>query len=193
LTHLKGKNFRFLIVGAGRGGTSLLAGILDYHPKVTVGFEHATRTCLRGKGISPEGDDPFHQRVISFIEACKKEASSFPHQIWGNKITTEHIYSLEKITDQQSVEVFDKFFNHYLQGKKIIFILRDVRNCILSKAQRTGMPLEKAARLWQYSVECYRFLKSHNNNNICIRFENLINAPENVLKDICAFLGVPFT
>lgn len=190
---LRGENFRFLIVGAGRGGTSLLAGLLDYHPHIVVGFEHGTRKYLRGKEIQHNAPDIFHQRVTAFLEACIKEASRFPGFIWGNKITTEQVYSLEKTGQYISNDVFDRFFNHYLKNKKIIFILRDGRNCIHSKVQRTGNSFTKAAHLWHYSVECYRFLKSHNNNNFCIRFEDLINVPEKVLRDICTFLGVPFT
>jgi hypothetical protein len=187
-------NFRFLIIGAGRGGTSLLAGLLDYHPQIEVAFEFRARVLL-GKGLAHTGSELFQKRASAFIEACKKEASKYPGLLWGNKITTEQLYGLEhhnKYNPDNRIDTLDIFFNQYLMDKQVVFILRDGRNCIHSKVRRKGQPFEKAARWWQYSVECYRFFRTRHTKSICIRFEDLIRNPEEIMMEICRFLKVTY-
>ena len=68
-------NFDFLVIGAGRGGTSLLAGLLDSHPLIEVGFElHSIDTLMR-RNISYDSTNIFHERVSSFIHLCDESAS----------------------------------------------------------------------------------------------------------------------
>ena len=45
-------NFEFLVIGAGRGGTSLLAGLLDFHDQLDVGFEQYSEACLAGTAFA---------------------------------------------------------------------------------------------------------------------------------------------
>ena len=188
-------NFRFLIVGAGRGGTSLLAGLLDYHPGLEVSFEYSSVAYLIGKELYYSGSELFHKRVTSFISSCKQEASQYPTVIWGNKITTEQILGLEDhniVNPESRIDVLDMFFNNYLKNKAIIFILRDGRSCINSKIQRKNQSLKEACEKWKYSVKCYKFLKTYHSNNICIRFEHLLLHPQKTLTNICDFLKIPF-
>ena len=82
------KEFNFLVVGAGRGGTSLIAGLLDSHSKLEVGLELFSVDCLVGKNIFTSGANIFNQRVNAFVVACRKKAMLYPSHFWGNKITT---------------------------------------------------------------------------------------------------------
>ncbi|PPD49299.1 MAG: sulfotransferase [Methylobacter sp.] len=188
-------NVNFLIVGAGRGGTSLMAGLLDYHPKLEVGFELFSVAYLMGKELPYQGDGMFHQRATAFISACKQMAGNHPNSLWGNKITTEQLFGLEDhnaANPGQTINVLDTFFNDYLKNTKIIFILRDGRTCVNSKVRRTGQPMEMACKRWKYSVECYQFFSNHHANNLCVRFETLLHQPQAVLMEICQFLGVQY-
>ena len=199
-TKLKGPyrlkdNFKFHIVGVGRGGTSLLAGLLDYHSGLKVGFELYAVDYLMGKKLPCQGSKLFHKRVKAYLHACNKEAKHSPHVLWGNKITTEQVFGLEDHNlgnPGARIDVLDTFFNTYLKGNAIIFILRDGRTCINSKVQRTGQPIEKACERWQYSVKCYKFFKTCHENNICVRFEDLLLHPRTALINICNFLKVPY-
>jgi hypothetical protein len=188
-------NFKFLIVGAGRGGTSLLAGLLDYHPSLEVGFELFSVACLMGRGLPHQGSAIFDERVAAFITACRDESSRYPGKLWGNKITTEQVSGLEDhnlANPEATIDVLDSFFNRRLRDQSIIFILRDGRACVNSKVQRTGQPMETACRRWQYSVKCYKFFKTQHQNNICVRFEDLLLDPEATLTSICSFLKIPY-
>lgn len=185
--------FKFLIIGAGRGGTSLLASLIDYHSKVEVAFEKHAIDYLMGNAFPYQGPDMLNERVLAFLSACEKEASNYSGIEWGYKITTEQLFGLEdhnRLNVEAPVDVLETFFHHYMKDTKIIFILRDGRTCVNSKVNRTGQPMEIACKRWQYSVRCYQFLMQHHKNALCVRFEDLVFSPQAVLIKICEFLGI---
>jgi hypothetical protein len=82
-------NFEFLVVGAGRGGTSLLAGLLDFHDQLDVGFEQYSEAYLAGTALAAvKSSDIFETRVLAFLRGCQEEAARVPDQRYGNKITS---------------------------------------------------------------------------------------------------------
>ncbi|MEZ5293375.1 MAG: sulfotransferase [Vicinamibacterales bacterium] len=188
-------NFRFLIVGAGRGGTSLLAALLDYHSQLEVGFEQHAESCLMGKALPPGVPITFEGRVGAFMAACHADADRYAGRIWGNKITTEQVLSLETAPPPASAGSFDvlnALFNQHLRDQAVVFILRDGRACVNSKVRRTGQPMEIACRKWLYSVECYQFFKTRHPRSLCVKFEDLLAAPESTLRSTCELLGIPY-
>ena len=218
---LKG-NFQFLVIGAGRGGTSLIAGLLDCHSSLEAGLEKFSVDCLMGKKLDTSGSNTFDipvkafisavnslmgnrlksrgsnifdNRLKAFISACKKEAKLYPDAVWGNKITTEQIYGLEEHNSDNpdsKIDILDTLFNKYLKDIKVVFILRDGRTCVNSKVQRTDQSFESACDRWKYSVEMYKFFKTRHFNNICIRFEDLLFYPQTTLESVCVFLEIPY-
>ncbi|MGE0815627.1 MAG: sulfotransferase [Vicinamibacterales bacterium] len=187
-------NFRFLIVGAGRGGTSLLAALLDYHSQLEVAFEQHAESCLMGKALPSGTPATFDGRVGAFMRACQADAARHPTKIWGNKITTEQVLSLETAVRPAAAgpfDVRDVLFNEHLRAQAVVFILRDGRACVNSKVRRTGQPMETACRKWLYSVECYRFFRTRP-RSLTLKFEDLLAAPESTLLSICEFLGIPY-
>lgn len=185
----------FIIIGAGRGGTSLVAGLLDAHDKLEVSFEKFSKDYLVGKNILTQDTTLFHERVTAFLAACHTESMRFPDKIYGNKITTEQLFGLEdhnlKNSDSK-LNVLETFFNVYLKDIKVVFVLRDGRTCVRSKVSRTGQSVELACERWEYSVKVFKFLQFHHHNNICIRFEDLLAHPKEILNDICNFLKIPY-
>jgi hypothetical protein len=188
--------FNFLILGAGRGGTSLLAGLLDQHSGVEVGFELFSIDCLMGQGLQTHGEDSMiAQRVQAFRSACQQEALRFPGKLWGNKITTEQLAGLEdhKLANPTDpVRIVDYFFHQGLPDVKIVFILRDGRTCVRSKINRTGQSVELACARWNFSVDVYRFLQTRHSNTICLKYEDLLAQPMACLEAVCAFLGLAY-
>jgi len=188
-------NFMFHVVGAGRGGTSLLAGLLDYYSGLEVGFELYAVDYLMGKKLPYQGSELFHKRAEAYVTACKQQANQHPNVLWGNKITTEQIFGLEDhnlANPKLKIDVLNMFFNNYLEDTPTIFVLRDGRTCINSKIQRTGQSIEKACERWQYSVLCYKFFKTCHTNNICVRYEDILFNPQATLIKICDFLKIPY-
>jgi hypothetical protein len=187
--------FSFLICGAGRGGTSLLTGMLDYHSDLEIGLEEGAVACLVGKKVTARGRNLFHRRIKALLKTCDKRAAAAGNKFYGNKITTEQLLALNDhnlVNPGQSIDVLDLFFNHYLAGIKVIFIVRDGRTCVRSKMARVGRSVEQACQLWSESIGVYRFLETRHQNNLRLRYEDLITAPEENLKKVCAFLGINF-
>lgn len=190
-----GNNFKFIILGAGRGGTSLLMALLDAHSKLEVASEFATQSHLMGRDFECIGSDIYQERVNAFNEKCLERASLANDKIWGNKITTEQIFGLEdhnKENLKKPINILECFFLESFKEKKKIFILRDGRNCVSSKVKRTGQPMQQACDRWNYSVSMYEFLKNKDDNSLSLKFENLVNAPERELRKICTFLDIEF-
>jgi hypothetical protein len=191
--------FSFLLLGAGRGGTSLLAGLLDSHPDLEVGFELFAFEYLMGRGM-PENltgstRTMLQDRTRLFREACEETASRSDRKMWGNKITTEQLVLLHEHTMHNlhdPMNELDYFFRTAMAGVKIIFILRDGRACVQSKVRRTGQPMENACKRWQYSVEVYQYLAQESMDALTLKFEDLVQAPHPTLKRICDYLDIPF-
>jgi len=185
--------FGFLLVGAGRSGTSLLTALLDQHSRLEVGFEVGSMDCLRGQALVDEPERLFQQRSGAFVERCIAAAASSPAPLWGNKITTEQLAGLNKhnLYHLPPINILDAFFNGVLADLPVIYLLRDGRACVQSKLARTAQSLEQACDSWRYAVEVYEFLQARP-HTLFLRFEDLLLAPESELERVLAFLGVKF-
>ena len=192
-------SFHFLVIGAGRGGTSLLAGLLDQHPRLEVGFEKFSVKYLMGRSLRLRAFGR-RQRLLAdrtgaFRRACLAESQKFPGLLWGNKITTEQLYGLEdhnRLNPGEAVDVVDYFFREGVSGVRVVFILRDGRSCVRSKVERTGQSVESACERWKFSVRVYRYLRERHDDHVAIRFEDLLQDPRKALQGVCDFLGVAF-
>lgn len=187
-------NFKFIIIGAGRGGTSLLTGLLDYHSELEVLTEFASISHIMGHEFQCADDEILPQRIKAFIEQCQVKARETPDKIWGNKITTEQIHALEEHNiknPKAQINVLDAFFKNFFKNYKKIFILRDGRSCVDSKVRRTGQSMHLACQKWKYSVRVYQYLKGCQ-HSFSIKFEDLLLEPEATLSDVCNFLGIKY-
>lgn len=184
--------FRFLIVGAGRSGTSLLTALLDQHSQLEVGFEVGSIDCLRGRALTDQPERLFQQRSGAFVDRCLAAAASSPAALWGNKITTEQLAGLNKhnLYHVPPLDILNAFFNEVLADLPVIYLLRDGRACVQSKLARTAQGLEQACDSWRYAVHVYELLQRP--STLFLRFEDLVQAPERELARVLEFLGVEF-
>ena len=186
----KRRTLELLVLGAGRGGTSLLAALLDSHPRVSVGFERHVKSTLLADSHQGHPD----ARAAAFLAACATEAVSSDTRIHGNKITTEQLARLEDMAgfpQTPTPATLRMFFDEMLADCRFIFILRDGRSCVRSKMARAGLDLEGACRRWRYAAGVYHFLARHP-RALCLRYETLLTAPETELRRACASLEVPY-
>lgn len=185
---------QFLVIGVGRGGTSLLAGLLDYHSALHVDFEHEAKATLVFAEPEP-GIDRLVSRSAAFRAACDAKAMQHAGQIYGNKITTEQVLALHGWGVRNPADpepVLRYFFDEAMAGCKIVFVVRDGRTCVRSKMNRKGFTLDHACGLWQYGVRVLRYLRTQGERVHVVRYEELVGDPERALRAVCSFLDVPF-
>lgn len=184
------KNIDLLIIGPGRGGTSLLAALLDTHPQFTVELELHSVACL----MQPQSSiwpQPQHKiRVKRFLKMCRSSAaSSQKTKYWGNKITTEQLKEIYGLNPEKGL---DYFFGKLPKSTKVIFIMRDGRTCIPSKIKRGGKTLDEAISLYRFSDLVYEKSKPLKSRQTAVTYEGLLSKPQETLSDICDFLNIPF-
>lgn len=178
--------FDFVIIGAGRGGTSLLAGMLDAHTKLEVAFEKFSYDFLMAQNMG-DLEDTLENRINAFEDKSSQLAAK-SSKIWANKITTEQICALDEKTPGKGVS---SFVEQVLKGRKTIFILRDGRTCVKSKMTRTGQDYNTALKRWKDAVALWQRLESLE-NTFSIKFEDLVKNPRENAAELCSFLDVPF-
>lgn len=185
--------FSFLIVGSGRSGTSLVAGLLDHHTRLTVEQELGGRNYLRGKGIPERPQSIYEDRAEGFLQRCLRVSRSASTPQWGNKITTEQVTGLNRhnMFNTPAIDVMDKFFNQLLAPLKIVYVLRDGRACIESKLRRTEQSMESACKHWRDAIKILVLLQQRENVHV-VRYEELVTAPVYQLQQICDFLNIEF-
>ena len=168
----KKDKFELLILGAGRGGTSLTAALIDHHPDWEIAMEkHAVRELME------QGS------AIRFFKACRKDAQK-SRKRWGNKITTEQIANLAPGQWRAFVEEAGK--------RKLLFVLRDGRACVYSKINRAGLTEGEAIARWKKSVAIYKQLSATHSQFMTLKYEDLTTANESSLKRVCEFLECDF-
>ena len=175
-------SFKFLVVGAGRSGTSLVAALLDGHPKLEMAFE-------QDSAILSSTDEPSRRRAVRFRNRCRELAGAFPSKQWGNKITTEQVQRLEN-DGRSSTEVFQHFFADVMRDVVKVIVVRDGRTCVRSKLERNPqLTMAEACRRWRYSVFVHDWL-AQQSRVVVLRYEDLIEDARAALLPTCACLGV---
>ncbi len=207
---MAGTTHPIFIVGCPRSGTGLLRDLLRSHPHLTFPREshflpglyrahgdprddraarrlatdilESWRVKLWGLELRP-GDLQHHrsfQAVVSAVyEAwCRREGK--PR--WGDK-TPHYVFELPLL-----LEVFPQ--------AQIIHVCRDGRDVAVSLMKQPWGPANAlvAAELWRDAVSsgqaAGRALTS--GSYLEVRYEDLLSAPELVLRSACSFLGEPF-
>lgn len=175
--------FKFLVVGAGRSGTSLVAALLDGHPKLELGFEQDSEMLLAT-------GEPSTSRAMRFRNRCQELAAEFPSKQWGNKITTEQIEGLEN-GGGSSMGVVQHFFADVMRDIVKIVVVRDGRTCVRSKLERNPqLTMEEACRRWRYSIFVHDWLVVQRSHVVSLRYEDLLHDAKSALLPACACLGI---
>jgi hypothetical protein len=172
-------------------------GCLDAHPELSVDNEFGASQYLLGRAFKGRPDLCHIDNMIdSFFQVCRSESATNTKRFWGKKITTEQSQGLNKHNRFHSdnyIDPVDHFFNVRCKGVKVIFIVRNGKNCIKSKMTRTDAGAEVSAKLWIYGVDVYRQLRETKRELHQVKYENLVNSPEETLMQVCQFIGVPYS
>lgn len=183
-----------LVIGIGRGGTSLLTACLDGHHRISMKSEfHTTRILIGDNFAISSIKNMLEERLQAFRKICDDDALQYPGKIWGNKVTTEQIYGLEEynILNNQDIDIFERFVSA-MHGYRIVFITRHGASCIDSKVRRTGQPIVRAAIRWCYGIRVFEHLLQSGALSFWCKYEDLISDPKATLCRLCDALCLDF-
>ncbi len=187
-TLLTKKDF-FLIIGTGRSGTSLLAGMLDYHSGLQVGFERYAVSYLKGHDLPAAKSKLLSERIGNFKRGCVRERAQ-SSKYWGNKITTEQIAALEDCATWPAY--LDEFLAEVIGKRKVVFIIREGRSCVRSKMNRTNRSYDEVLANYKSSVRILEYFRAGGLDMLECRYEDLVSNPQAELQRVCSHLGVKY-
>lgn len=202
------------IVGLGRSGTKLLRDLLNNHPKISIPEDET--------GFIPELLKRFDSKDIKsckneMLEVITRSPFYISQKQKGglNKsIVKKLIFNSQNIKDV--IEKINRFcspkgakakyiwgdktpsyikdvllLNKYFDGAKFIHIYRDVRDYSLSYKRTWGKGYTNSAYKWDKRIKHFEGNKNKI-NYIEISYEDLLVNTQNVLKSVCAQIGVEY-
>ena len=209
----------FIIFGAPRSGTTLLSASLDQHPDIVIPDESDFIVPLaficaripdevRGKELAERfilSSERFQDHLGPFLSPDKisRAISEAPYRL---EAILDSLYGLvaesakKKISGDKSpndlmgLRILAKagLFDGSL---KVIHMVRDIRD-VMSSLLKTGWidGIEQTfPRAWAHAnLELGETMKKYPERYCFIRYEDLVREPEQQLRRVTEFLGVPF-
>lgn len=170
-----------LILGSPRSGTTLIASLIGSHSDVAMLIEdiNFSITKLTGKKVVANklcipNQIQLYRRAGFFSRLTRKIGLRDFIKIYPNSRFT--------ITDYLSLE-----------NSRIIAIIRNGYDVVFSIQKRGKKKFKLSAYRWCRAIEIIHYLyNTYNDRVFLLSFENLVNNPENQIKAIAGFLGLPF-
>ena len=154
---------RFMVIGNGGGGTSLLRGLLNAHSEMVVLYEENKS----GRIKPPESE------ILHWIDL-----SSWSELIWANKVPIEQFVS-RGWTDENVLELAEHF--------KMVWLMRRFSKYWKGKAEGVYR------KNWDWSQSLYwQIREAYPDRIIQVSFEDLLLRTASELRRICNFLGVKY-
>lgn len=210
----------FFILGRGRSGSTLLRTMLDAHPQVCIPMESRFVQELSYKYAGVQDWDEerlkaFGRDVLTTYETLPYNAEKLQADLM--KCRGNHSFAdLCRIVYLNVPSPFEKTAIQWIGDKNpryvffipallnyfphacFIHITRDYRDSTLSFYRVKGMDTEKknAAYLaykWKaYNREVLKLRTALPDRYMQVKYEDLVTAPEAVLRQVCTFLNLPF-
>jgi Uncharacterised nucleotidyltransferase/Sulfotransferase family len=204
-----------LFIGAARSGTTLLRAMVDAHPDIAIPPESWFITEFASRRQQYETRRDFDvERFASDLLAHDRFGR------WG--VEEGDLYAvLHEAAPQDYPSAIRTVFSYWAarQGKprygdktpgyatqlpllaalfpeaRIVHLIRDGRDVALSYSERFGISTVKAIHLWRSRVraarEAGRALGVDRYHEV--RYEDLLADPDSTLRDVCSFIGIPFS
>lgn len=191
----------FFVVGCPRSGTSLVAQLLDNHPRLAVYHETQfypvfrphlryygdlrrsgnarrlvadLREWLLLQGVTPpDPDELVAPDFEGVLSALLAAHARQEGKRRGGDKTPEHHRFLGEIRAG-------------LPDSPVVFVVRDPRDTVRSFCKAFGASTIDGARAWNRAYESYRL---HRDQVHLVRYEELVGDPDRVLAEICELLG----
>ncbi|HEY2990318.1 MAG TPA: sulfotransferase [Candidatus Binatia bacterium] len=196
----------FFIVGCTRSGTTLVSRILDSHSRIAVYHESHFYPVLRAD-LHRYGDLrhlPNLRRFISDVREVVRlqgrmeppgenevlEALEAP-TFQGVLATMLQLYARRqgKILAGDKTPAHHAYLSEILEKSleaRVLFIIRDPRDTIVAIREKFGTSLNGAIWLWN---DAFRSYQKFSRRVHLVRYEELVRRPEELVRDLCVYLG----
>lgn len=204
-----------IIVGSPRSGTTLLRFMLDSHPDVAIPPE--TGFLMLGEHLVGEGDD-LRERFADAVIAYPPGAPTWPDFGIPAELFRRELAGLRPFSVAEGFRLFYRIYagrfgkprygdktptyGHHLRAierllpeARFVHLVRDGRDVAVSLRPRRFSPghdIATQARHWRENVLTARAQGSGCRHYLELRYEDLLRAPETVLRRACAFLGLNY-
>ena len=215
-------NFKgpLFIVGMPRSGTKLLVGLLNQHPEINIPpAESRFIPAMVAKfGNTPSFDnaDEFERFYQAYTETTfywymkrlniilTKESleKQIQKKSWSSIFKTILKYNVLSTKNNDAIWgdkspyylTKMKLLNEIFENARFLHILRDPRDCCLSRKKAWGANIYSTATGWRNCIEIARSdaidLKERYKE---IYYESLLNETKKTLEDICRFLEIDYS
>lgn len=210
----------FFIVGRGRSGSTLLRTLFDAHPNVCIPLEsrfvqylyyqyHTVENwtidlVIEAVDKLSRGFEPLtieKENVLELIKDCQ-DTLDFSVVCKAIYLSTSSEYSKKEITYIGDKNPRYSFFIPQLikifPEARFIHLVRDYRDHVVSmkrsfkKINESGYTPIIITRWIHYNRQIEKYKKLYPQKFITIRFEDLIEKPEDSLKEVCLFLNLNY-
>ena len=191
------------IVGMPRSGTTLLQGILcnsqKYFPMPETHFFSRVAYGLPEINLSPENRAQM-DRILK-----RKSKINIDENVWSKFKTQKEIFEcVIGMFNKQDIETFlektprhvyfySQILKHYPDAR-FICMIREPRNTVSSLLTMSQKREKSVIRMSLfYNKIANAIIKIRNHHNVLVvKYENLVNRPDQALKTICQFIELPF-
>lgn len=165
-----------VIGGCGRSGTTLLLSILSCHPKLFVIGDETWTLCHRSRKGSP--NERTIIRIHGIMKYIVQQALHGTYERWCEK-------------SPGNVRVYGRLLDYFGPDLRILNIVRDGRDVILSRHPSNSEKFYITPSRWIRDVQAGRELEGHP-QVLTVRYEDLVQEQESTLRRICRFLDIDF-
>ena len=175
----------FVVIGLQRTGTTLLSSMLGRHPEINMLFESVSKDSLKLIGKKWNGNKLLAHRQIRQTQRASKFGYFINRFVnFDFKPKNRHHLIRPFPTSIMSVEDYKKL------GAIFITIERDKKSSVSSMKKRAGQSEKQASYEWEKGMKIINNLKAE--GAYSLTFVDLVNHPEQILKEICDFLEIDF-
>ncbi len=200
-----------LILGCRRSGTTLLRELLSQHPDLLVHPQepqfllglyqrHGNRIRNLTRAVRYICEHPYCPPAVSqsaLIKRVRSDGINLTRELvyaylleWGG---TDIIARRPVLKDPVFIFSLD-LLGHWFPQVRVIHIYRDPRGNVASQRARwPGASVTECAVRWREAVSAAGTWKAQNPTRCFhLPYEWLVREPEDALKSLCGFLGIPF-
>ena len=208
----------FFIVGSGRCGTTLMRAVIQARADVDVPPEtHVLGALIRDYRRYARlpwtavlrlvlGRLEYHHEWEAFelsLGSVYRDAANWPPEERNLAAVLNSVYRAHAAAHKPSATRWgDKTptnveclaeLRRVFPDMHVIHVVRDGRDVVASFLRLGQLDLERAADRWLRAIRAARaFARRHQEHCLEVRYETLVSEPADVIRDVCAFLGLAF-